>query len=130
MRKVSPYLTSSFLYILSQRYLLRLAALFFPNNMKGSTRTTTRFGHLCSSTTTTTTTTATKQQKDKKRYNLTIESLLPSNRSNRFRVIQKVRLLRGGEGIIEKRTKTNRGRGRGRGGAPLAFVYVGFAMAI
>ena len=41
--------------------------------MKGSTKTTTRFGHFCSSSTTTTTT---KQQKDKKRYNLMIESLL------------------------------------------------------
>ena len=36
-------------------------------------------------------------------------------------VIQKVRSLRrGGEGVIEKRTKTNRGRG------VLAFVYVRF----
>ena len=50
MRKVSLYLISQLLYTLSQRQLLRLSALFFPNNMEGYKRTTTRFGHLCSST--------------------------------------------------------------------------------
>ena len=50
VRKVSPYLISSFFHTLSWRYFLWLAALFFPSNMKGSKRTTTRFGHLCSST--------------------------------------------------------------------------------
>ena len=79
MRKVSPYLISSFFCTLSQRYLLRLAALFFPNNMEGSKRTTTRFGHLCSSTK--------KIKKAKKRYNLLTESLLSSNTSNRFKFI-------------------------------------------
>ena len=80
MRKVSPYLISSFLCTLSQRYLLRLAALFFPNNMEGSKRTTTRFGHLCSST-------KKKSKKTKKIYSLMIESLLSSNTSNRFKFI-------------------------------------------
>ena len=80
MQKVSPYLISSFLCTLSQRYLLRLAALFFPNNMEGSKRTTTRFGHLCSST-------KKKSKKTKKIYSLMIESLLSSNTSNRFKFI-------------------------------------------
>ena len=80
MRKVSPYLISSFLCTLSQRYLLRLAAIFFPNNMEGSKRTTIRFGHLCSSTK------KGKSQK-KKKYNLMIESCLSSNASNRFKFI-------------------------------------------
>ena len=50
IRKVSLYVFSLFLCTLSKRYLLRLAAPFFPNNMEGSKRTTTRFDHLCSST--------------------------------------------------------------------------------
>ena len=59
MQKVSPYLISSFLCTLSQRYLLRLAVLFFPNIIKGSKSTATRFGHLCYST---------KKSKKKKKY--------------------------------------------------------------
>ena len=65
--------------ILSWIYLLQLSALFFPNNMEGSKRTTTRFGHLCSSTK--------KIKKAKKRYNLLTERLLSSNTSNRFKFI-------------------------------------------
>ena len=80
MRKVSPYLISSFLCTLSQRYLLRLAAFFFPNNMEKSKITTTRFGNLCSST-------KKIAKRQKKRYNLMIESLLSSNTSNRFKFI-------------------------------------------
>ena len=38
------------LYALSERYLLPLSALFCPNNMEGSKRTTFHIGHLCSST--------------------------------------------------------------------------------
>ena len=79
MRKVSPYLIYSLLCTLSQRYLLRIFALFFPNNMEGSKRTTTRFGHLCSSTK--------SKQKKKKRYNLMIENLLSNSTSNRFKFI-------------------------------------------
>ena len=78
MRKVSPYLISSFLSALSQRYLLPLASLFFPNNVKGSKRTTTCFDHLCSST---------KKQKGKKRFDLMTGSLLSGNTSNRFKFI-------------------------------------------
>ena len=76
MEKVSPYLNSSFLCILSQRYLLRL---FFPNNMEGSKKTTTFFRHLCSSTK--------KKLKYKKRCNLMIESLLSRNTSNHFKFV-------------------------------------------
>ena len=76
MQKVSPYLISSFFYTLSWRYFLRLTALFSPINMKGSKRTTARFGHLCSST---------KKSKKTKKNNLMIESLLSSNTSNRFK---------------------------------------------
>ena len=76
MQKVSPYLFSSFFYTLSWRYFLRLTALFSPINMKGSKRTTARFGHLCSST---------KKSKKTKKNNLMIESLLSSNTSNRFK---------------------------------------------
>ena len=78
--KVSPYLTSSLLCILSWIYLLRLSALFFPNNMEGSKRTTTRLVIF-----------ALQQKKntnkEKKRYNLMIESLLSSNTSNRYKFI-------------------------------------------
>ena len=84
MRKVTSYLIFSFLCILSQRYLIRVAALFFPNNIKGSKRTTTRFCQLCSST---------KKAKRQKKYNLMIVSLLSSNTSNRFKFI--VTLTRG-----------------------------------
>ena len=38
------------LYFVSAMYLLQLSVLFFPNNMKGSKRTTTWIDHLCSST--------------------------------------------------------------------------------
>ena len=76
MQNVSPYLISSCLCTLSQRCLLRLSALFYPNNMEGSKRATTCFGRLCSST-------KTKQKKTKKRYNLMTESLLSNNTSNR-----------------------------------------------
>ena len=86
MRKVSPYLISSFLCTLSQRYLLRLAALFFPNNMEGSKRTTTRFGHLHSSTKKSKKTKKTQKNK-KKSYNVMMESFLSSNTSNRFKFI-------------------------------------------
>ena len=75
MRKVS-----SFLCTLSQRYLLRLAAIFFPNNMEGSKRTTIRFGHLCSST-------KKIAKRQQKRYNLMKEGLLSSNTSNHFKFI-------------------------------------------
>ena len=49
---VKGFLISNFLVPLYfvLEILLRLAALFFPNNMEGSKRTTTRFGHLHSST--------------------------------------------------------------------------------
>ena len=82
MQKVSPYLISSFLCTLSQRYLFGLTALFCPNNMEGSKRTITRFGHLCSSTKK-----KKKSKKTKKIYNLMTESLLSSNTSNRFKFI-------------------------------------------
>ena len=78
MRRVSPYLISSFLCTLSQGYLFRLAAFFFPNNIEGSKRNTTRFGHRCFSK---------KKAKRKKRYNLMIERLLSGNTSNRFKFI-------------------------------------------
>ena len=81
MRKVSPYLVSLLLCTLFQRYLLRLSALFFHNDMEESKRTFTRFSHLCSST-------KNKQKKTKKRYNLiTIESLLSNNKSNHYKSI-------------------------------------------
>ena len=41
MRKVSPYLISLLLCTLSYIYLLQLSAIFFPNNMEGSKRSTT-----------------------------------------------------------------------------------------
>ena len=80
IRKVSLYVFSLFLCTLSKRYLLRLAAPFFPNNMEGSKRTTTRFDHLCSST-------KKIAKRQKKRYSLMIESLLSSNTSNYFKFI-------------------------------------------
>ena len=73
MRKVSSYRISLLLCTLSQRYLLRLAALFFPDNMEVSKRTTTCFGRLCSPTK--------KSKKTKK------ESLLSSDTLNRFKFI-------------------------------------------
>lgn len=49
-RKVSLYLISPSLCTLSQRKLLQLSVLFFPNNTEGSERTTARIGNLCPST--------------------------------------------------------------------------------
>ena len=59
-----PYLFSLLLCTFSWRYLLRLSALFFPNNMEGSKRTTTHFRHLCNSTKNK------PKKKEKKRYHL------------------------------------------------------------
>ena len=87
MRKGSPYLIPLFLSTLSQRYLLRLAALFFHNNMEGSKRTTTRLGNLCFSTKKSKKTKKKDTTYKKKRYNLLIENLLSSNTSNRFKFI-------------------------------------------
>ena len=78
MRKFSPYLISPFLCTLSQRYQLRLAAFFFPNNMERSKKTATLLVIFAPQQ---------KKQKDKKRYNFMTESLLSSNASNRFKFI-------------------------------------------
>ena len=85
---VKGFLISSFLVPLYfvLEILLRLAALFFPNNMEGSKRTTTRFGHLHSSTKKSKKTKKTQKNK-KKSYNVMMESFLSSNTSNRFKFI-------------------------------------------
>ena len=85
---VKGFLISNFLVPLYfvLEILLRLAALFFPNKMEGSKRTTTRFGHLHSSTKKSKKTK--KPQKNKKKsYNVMMESFLSSNTSNRFKFI-------------------------------------------
>ena len=85
---VKGFLISNFLVPLYfvLEILLRLAALFFPNNMEGSKRTTTRFRHLHSSTKKSKKTK--KPQKNKKKsYNVMMESFLSSNTSNRFKFI-------------------------------------------
>ena len=79
MRKVSPYLISSLLCTLSQRYLLRLSALFFPNNIEGSKRTTTRFCHLCSSI---------KNKQRKKKVQPFDKKFVVNNTSNRHKFIK------------------------------------------
>ena len=80
MQKVSPFPISPLLCTLSQKCLLRLSVLFFPNNMEGSRISSTLLVIFTSS--------STKKQakkKTRKRYNLMIERLLSNNTSNRFK---------------------------------------------
>ena len=87
MRKGSPYLIPLFLSTLSQRYLLRLAALSFITIWKDLRELLLVQGIFAPQQKK-----AKRQKKkrynlQKKRYNLMIESLLSSNTSNRFKFI-------------------------------------------
>ena len=77
MGKVFPFIISSLLCTLSQKYLLRLSILFLSNNIEGSKRTTTRIGHFSSST-------KNKQNKKQKK---------DTNYDRKFVVKQQIRSL-------------------------------------